>query len=115
MPEAKQETVFTFDLGTTNWRLYRVEYWVDSGDVRMLGDPQPSPLTSFINLRLPPNIQKHLFYDGGYRIKMLESMRLAWSVLDINESDVVIEVDVKNLGVDFNEYGVVCRSIRRYG
>jgi len=56
MTETKQETVFAFDLGATNWRLYRVEYRVDSGDVHMLGDPQPSPLTSFVNRRLPADI-----------------------------------------------------------
>jgi len=48
-----QETVFAIDCGATNWRLYRVSYKRDGPNVQMLGEPQPSPLTSFVNRRLP--------------------------------------------------------------
>jgi hypothetical protein len=48
-----QETLFAFDCGATNWRLYRVGYQPDGPAVRMLGEPQPSPLTSFVDRRLP--------------------------------------------------------------
>ena len=51
--EQMQETVFAFDCGATNWRLYRVSYKCDGPNVQMLGEPQPSPLTSFVNRRLP--------------------------------------------------------------
>jgi molecular chaperone DnaK (HSP70) len=53
MHDSRQITVFALDCGATNWRLYRVEYRMDHGCVRMLGEPQPSPLTSFIDRRLP--------------------------------------------------------------
>jgi molecular chaperone DnaK (HSP70) len=48
-----QQTLFAFDCGATNWRLYRVSYQSDGPTVRMLGEPQPSPLTSFVERRLP--------------------------------------------------------------
>ena len=53
MTTGVQETLFAFDCGATNWRLYRVAYQVNDPDIKMLGEPQPSPLTSFIDRRLP--------------------------------------------------------------
>lgn len=53
MHNSRQITVFALDCGATNWRLYRVEYRTSRGCVKMLGEPQPSPLTSFIDRRLP--------------------------------------------------------------
>jgi hypothetical protein len=47
-----QETVFALDCGATNWRLYRAQYQADGAKVRLLADPQPSPLTSFSERRL---------------------------------------------------------------
>lgn len=48
-----RENLFAFDCGSTNWRLYRVTYEAERQAVRMLGEPQPSPLTSFVEQRLP--------------------------------------------------------------
>ena len=48
-----QKTLFALDCGATNWRLYRAEYKHTNGDVSLLGEPQPSPLTSFSEHRLP--------------------------------------------------------------
>lgn len=53
MSNSTQETLFAFDCGATNWRLYRVAYEVDGTTARMLGEPQSSPLTSFVDRRLP--------------------------------------------------------------
>jgi hypothetical protein len=53
MHDSRQITVFALDCGATNWRLFRVEYRTNRGSVEMLGEPQPSPLTSFIDRRLP--------------------------------------------------------------
>ncbi|MBN1265842.1 MAG: Hsp70 family protein [Anaerolineales bacterium] len=49
----QQETLFAFDCGATNWRLYRVEYLHQQNSIHMLSDPQPSPLTSFYDRHLP--------------------------------------------------------------
>lgn len=49
----KQQTLFALDCGATNWRLYRVEYKFFDDRVQMLGDPQPSPMTSFTDRKLP--------------------------------------------------------------
>jgi hypothetical protein len=46
-------TVFALDCGATNWRLYRAEYEVSDGGVRLASDPQPAPITSFVDRRLP--------------------------------------------------------------
>ena len=48
-----KENLFAFDCGSTNWRLYRVTYEVERQSVRMMGEPQPAPLTSFVERRLP--------------------------------------------------------------
>jgi hypothetical protein len=48
-----RENLFAFDCGSTNWRLYRVTYEVERQAVRMMGEPQPAPLTSFVERRLP--------------------------------------------------------------
>jgi len=53
MTKSTQETLFAFDCGATNWRLYRVAYNITGTQIEMLGEPQPSPLTSFIDRRLP--------------------------------------------------------------
>jgi hypothetical protein len=46
-------TLFALDCGATNWRLYRVEYRYAGSSVEVVGEPQPSPLTSFIDRKLP--------------------------------------------------------------
>jgi hypothetical protein len=48
-----QLTLFALDCGATNWRLFRLEYKMSGGDVQMLGEPQPSPMTSFVDRKLP--------------------------------------------------------------
>ncbi len=53
MTNGKQITLFALDCGATNWRLYRVNYRVNGNLIRILGEPQPSPLTSFSERRLP--------------------------------------------------------------
>lgn len=53
MPDARQVTLFALDCGATNWRLYRVEYRIKGDSAQILGEPQPSPLTSFVDRRLP--------------------------------------------------------------
>ncbi len=57
MPTAERRTLFAFDCGATNWRLYRSEYEVIGNKVRLVGEPSPSPLTSFSDRRLPAVIQ----------------------------------------------------------
>jgi hypothetical protein len=46
-------TLFAIDCGATNWRIYRAGYQVDGASVRLAAEPQPSPLTSFVERRLP--------------------------------------------------------------
>jgi hypothetical protein len=46
-------TLFALDCGATNWRLYRAEYESSAGASRLISDPQPSPITSFVDRRLP--------------------------------------------------------------
>lgn len=58
-----ERTVFAFDCGATNWRLYRAGYQVDKGVAVMIGEPQPAPLTSFDHRSLPAVIQ--LTPDGS--------------------------------------------------
>lgn len=53
MKITEQKTLFAFDCGATNWRLYRSQYVVDEFEVQILGEPSPSPLTSFVDRRLP--------------------------------------------------------------
>ena len=53
MPDPRQLTLFALDCGATNWRLYRSEYRLTQSGAEMLGEPQPAPLTSFIDRRLP--------------------------------------------------------------
>ena len=53
MKTTEQKTLFAFDCGATNWRLYRSQYQVDDFEVQILGEPSPSPLTSFVDRRLP--------------------------------------------------------------
>jgi hypothetical protein len=53
MTMAEQRTLFAFDCGATNWRLYRSLYALLGNDVRLVRDPSPSPLTSFADRRLP--------------------------------------------------------------
>jgi hypothetical protein len=49
----QQTTLFGLDCGATNWRLYRANYEQLGNQVRLLGEPQPSPLTSFSGRKLP--------------------------------------------------------------
>jgi hypothetical protein len=53
MPGSMQQTLFAFDCGATNWRLYRMEYRVDGTSAQILGEPQPASMTSFVDRRLP--------------------------------------------------------------
>ena len=53
MTTTEQRTLFAFDCGATNWRLYRSQYEVRGNKARLNGEPSPSPLTSFIDRRLP--------------------------------------------------------------
>jgi len=53
MTTADQRTLFAFDCGATNWRLYRSQYNVIGSKARLQGEPSPSPLTSFVDRRLP--------------------------------------------------------------
>jgi molecular chaperone DnaK (HSP70) len=53
MPGSIQQTLFAFDCGATNWRLYRMEYRVDGTCAQILGEPQPASMTSFVDRRLP--------------------------------------------------------------
>lgn len=53
MPGSMQQTLFAFDCGATNWRLYRMEYRVDGNCAQLLGEPQPASMTSFVDRRLP--------------------------------------------------------------
>ncbi len=46
-------TLFALDCGATNWRLYRAEYAAAGGAARLVSDPQPSPITSFVDRHLP--------------------------------------------------------------
>ncbi|MBN1993455.1 MAG: FHA domain-containing protein [Anaerolineae bacterium] len=47
-----RETLFALDCGSTNWRIYRATYEVNRQSIRLTGDPQPSPLTSFVERQL---------------------------------------------------------------
>ncbi len=53
MPKPTQITLFALDCGATNWRLYRMEYRLEGASAQVLGEPQPAPLTSFVDRRLP--------------------------------------------------------------
>jgi len=56
MSSITQKTVFSLDCGATNWRLYRTEYQLSGASARIVGEPQPAPLTSFVDRRLPAAI-----------------------------------------------------------
>jgi len=53
MANSEQRTLFGFDCGATNWRLYRSQYDLIGNRVHLIGEPSPSPLTSFVDRRLP--------------------------------------------------------------
>jgi len=53
MSQSEQKTLFAFDCGATNWRLYRAQYEVLGTRASLIGEPSPSPLTSFLDRRLP--------------------------------------------------------------
>jgi hypothetical protein len=46
-------TLFALDCGATNWRLYRAEFEAGGGAARLVSEPQPAPITSFVDRRLP--------------------------------------------------------------
>lgn len=56
MSDSVQQTLFALDCGATNWRLYRVEYRVSNQSARIINEPQPASLTSFIDRKLPAAI-----------------------------------------------------------
>lgn len=62
MTTNEQRTLFAFDCGATNWRLYRTQYEVVGYKARLIGEPSSSPLTSFVDRRLPAVLQ--LSSDG---------------------------------------------------
>jgi hypothetical protein len=64
MPDTGQITLFALDCGATNWRLYRVEYRTTGESAQIIGEPQPSPLTSFIDRRLPAVITLNCAGNG---------------------------------------------------
>ncbi|MBT3190456.1 MAG: FHA domain-containing protein [Anaerolineae bacterium] len=53
MAITKQQTLFALDCGATNWRLYRSAYEWTGNRATLLGEPQASPITSFIDRKLP--------------------------------------------------------------
>ncbi len=53
MAQSLQKTLFGFDCGATNWRLYRAQYELIGNQANLIGEPSPSPLTSFQDRRLP--------------------------------------------------------------
>lgn len=53
MAQSEQKTLFAFDCGATNWRLYRAQYELIGNQANLIGEPSPSPLTSFQDRRLP--------------------------------------------------------------
>lgn len=53
MPPTHQKTLFALDCGATNWRLYRAQYAFTGSEASLLGEPAPSPLTSFVDRKLP--------------------------------------------------------------
>lgn len=53
MASGKPITLFAIDCGATNWRLYRAEYRQSGSQIRIQGEPQPAPLTSFSERKLP--------------------------------------------------------------
>jgi hypothetical protein len=56
LPTPHHITLFALDCGATNWRLYRTSYQASEGGVRMVGEPQSAPLTSFADRTLPAAI-----------------------------------------------------------
>jgi len=63
MNTTEQRTLFAFDCGATNWRLYRSQYEILGYKAQLIGEPAPSPLTSFYDRRLPAVLQ--LSADGS--------------------------------------------------
>jgi formylglycine-generating enzyme required for sulfatase activity len=50
-------------------------------------------------------------YGGGYRIEILKENWIFRDLVDINLSDVVVEVDVEKLGVQNSSMGLICRAV----
>ena len=63
-----QQTLFALDCGATNWRLYRSSYKFTQGKAELIGEPQISPLTSFIDRKLPAVI---MLNDAGNKVECL--------------------------------------------
>jgi len=57
MASGEIHTLFALDCGATNWRLARLGYQGTGRSMRVIGEPQPAPLSSFISRRLPAVIQ----------------------------------------------------------
>jgi molecular chaperone DnaK (HSP70) len=53
MKNRRSCTLFALDCGATNWRLYRAEYEAEGERSRLIAEPQPAPMTSFVDRRLP--------------------------------------------------------------
>jgi hypothetical protein len=51
-----QVAVFALDCGATNWRIFRANYSVEGPNIQLLGEPLPSPPTSFSDRKLPAAI-----------------------------------------------------------
>lgn len=56
MRPSGQETLFALDCGAMNWRLYRAGYGIDGNSSQLIEEPKPSPLTSFVDRKLPAAI-----------------------------------------------------------
>lgn len=64
MAQSEQVTLFGLDCGATNWRLYRATYRMEGDQAFLAGDPQPSPLTSFSDRKLPAVLVLNPAGDG---------------------------------------------------
>jgi len=64
MAKAEQVTLFGLDCGATNWRLYRAMYRMEADQAILTGEPQPSPLTSFGERKLPAVLVLNPAGDG---------------------------------------------------
>jgi serine/threonine-protein kinase len=53
---------------------------------------------------------EHSFQNNGYQIQINKEYWSSWNTIEAIASDVIIEVDVMNLGVDNNDAGVICRN-----
>lgn len=53
MTDQSRQTLFSFDCGASNWRLFRTEYQVRGERAEVIAAPRPAPLSGFVDRRLP--------------------------------------------------------------